>query len=152
MARKNPRRNISRIENARPNGKVYGGWEVRMQRRGKKYEKFFSDLNFGGKRAALHAAKEYRDELEQRHKKMTVRQSANKPSVRNQSGLVGVRLHQQVDRRGEFEYTYWYWVAQWTDGRGRRRTKSFSVHQYGDDEACRLAREARAKGVRKAKR
>ncbi len=123
-----------------------------MQRRGKKYEKFFSDLNFGGKRAALHAAKEYRDELEQRHKKMTVRQSANKPSVRNQSGLVGVRLHQQVDRRGEFEYTYWYWVAQWTDGRGRRRTKSFSVHQYGDDEACRLAREARAKGVRKAKR
>ena len=152
MARKNPRRNISRIDTTSPSGKNYGGWEVRMQRRGKKTEKFFSDNGYGGKRMALAAAKEFRDELESESRKYTVKELSSLPSVRNQSGVVGVRLHQQKDLRGEFEYQYWYWVAQWTDGRGRRKTKSFSVHQYGDEEAYRLACAARRKGVNQANR
>lgn len=115
-------------------------------------EKFFSDFNYGGKRAALQAAKAHRDLLESRHKKFSVSQLADSPSANNKSGLVGVRLHQQTDRRGEFEYSYWYWVAQWTDRRGRRKTRSFSVHKYGDDEACRLACESREQGLRKAMR
>ncbi len=152
MARKNPRRNISRIETRSAKGKVYGGWEVRMQRRGKKTEKFFSDNAFGGKRSSLDAAKAYRDQLEASARKYTVKELAKLPSKRNKSGTVGVRLHKQVDSRGDYEYHYWYWVAQWTDGHGRRRTKSFSVHTYGDDEAYRLASEARRKGVDQAKR
>jgi len=152
MARKNPRRNISRIETTNESGKIYGGWEVRMQRRGQMMEKYYSDLAYGGKRAALQAAKEYRDELESEYEKYSVDELAEKPSIRNRSGLVGVRLHQQKDRRDEYEYSYWYWVAQWTDGRGRRRTKSFSVHRYGDEEACRLACEARENGVKQANR
>jgi len=152
MARKNPRRNVSRIETINQNGKVHGGWQVRMQRRGEKIEKFFSDFAYGGKRPALQAAKQLRDRLEEQFRKYTVRELSNRPSTRNRSGIVGVRLHQQKDRRGEFEYQYWYWVAQWTDGRGRRRTKSFSVHQYGDDEAFRLAYSARLRGVNQAKR
>lgn len=152
MARKNPRRNISRIETKSDSGKVYGGWEVRLQRRGKKTEKFFSDNKFGGKRAALEAAKEFRDELESASRKYTVRELAHRPSVRNKSGVVGVRLHEQVDIRGEYEYHYWYWIAQWTDRQGRRRTNSFSVHTHGDEEAFRLACDARRKGVNDAKR
>lgn len=152
MSRKNPRRNISRIETSSRGGKVYGGWEVRMQRRGERIEKFFSDLNHGGKRAALQLAKAYRDEVDLKCRKYTVKELSEKPSIRNRSGVVGVRLHHQKDRRGEFEYYYWYWVAQWTDGHGRRRTKSFSVHQYGDDEAFRMACQFRAKGVAQAKR
>lgn len=123
-----------------------------MQRRGKKTEKFFSDNKFGGKRAALQAAKEFRDELEQLSRSYTVKELAEQPSVRNRSGVVGVRLHEQIDIRGEYEYHYWYWIAQWTDGLGRRRTKSFSVHTHGDEEAFRLACEARRKGVNQAKR
>lgn len=152
MARKNARRNISRIETRSATGKVYGGWEVRFQRRGKKTEKFFADSGYGGKRAALDAAKIFRDELESQSRKYTVEELAERPSVRNKSGVVGVRLHKQVDTRGDYEYHYWYWVAQWTDGFGRRRTKSFSVHTHGDDEAFRLACEARSKGVSQAKR
>lgn len=152
MARKNPRRNISRIETESANGKTYGGWEVRMQRRKRKMARFFSDLNFGGKRAALQAAKAYRDSLERYNRKYTVNDLAENPSKRNRSGLVGVRLKQQKDQRGEFEFTYWYWVAQWTDGRGKRRTKSFSVEKHGDEEACRLACEAREKGVSQSRR
>ncbi|MFK7765770.1 MAG: AP2/ERF family transcription factor [Mariniblastus sp.] len=152
MARKNPKRNISRIEIVDSNGKINGGWQVRIQRRGVRTEKFFSDAVHGGKRAALQWAKEFRDELEQASSKFTVEELSEVPSARNRSGIVGVRLHHQKDRRGEFEYYYWYWVAQWTDGHGKRRTKSFSVHQYGDDEAYRLACEARLKGVSQAKR
>ena len=152
MARKNPRRNISRIETRSPSGKVYGGWEVRMQRRGKKTEKFFSDNGHGGKRDALEAAKVFRDDLEASSRKYTVKELAANPSKRNKSGIVGVRLHKQVDTRGDYEYHYWYWVAQWTDGKGRRRTKSFSVHTHGDDEAFNLACDARKKGVNQAKR
>lgn len=152
MARKNPRRNISRIETTKRSGQSYGGWQVRMQRRGERTERFFSDLAFDGKRAALQAAKAFRDHLERQSLKFSVQELSTQPSIRNRSGIVGVRLHHQKDRRGEFEYQYWYWVAQWTDGRGRRRTRSFSVHQHGDDEAFRLACEARRKGVSLANR
>ena len=152
MARKNPKRNISRIETKSATGKVYGGWEVRMQRRGEKTEKFFSDNGHGGKRGALEAAKKFRDKLEAGSRKYTVQELAQNPSKRNKSGIVGVRLHKQVDTRGDYEYHYWYWVAQWTDGLGRRRTKSFSVHTHGDDEAFRLACDARKKGVNQANR
>ncbi len=152
MARKNPRRNISRIESKGKSGKSYGGWEVRMQRKGKKTEKFFSDNRHGGRRGALNAAKKFRDDLEKKHDKYTVTELSKTPSKRNKSGIVGVRLHQQVDQRGEYEYHYFYWIAQWTDGRGRRRTRSFSVHQYGEEEAYRLACEARQQGIEAAKR
>lgn len=123
-----------------------------MQRRGEKTDRFFSDTTYEGKRAALQAAKQFRDELEQQSRKYTVKELAKQPSTRNRSGIVGVRLHQQKDRRGEYEYQYWYWIAQWTDGRGRRRTRSFSVHLHGEDEAFRLASEARRRGVNQAKR
>ena len=152
MARKNPKRNISRIETQGKSGKTYGGWEVRIQRKGEKVEKYFSDKKNGGRRGALRAAKEFRDEFEKKHSKYSVEELAESPSKRNKSGVVGVRLHRQVDQRGDYEYHYWYWVAQWTDGRGRRRTRSFSFHQYGEDEAFRLACEARSEGIKAAKR
>ena len=83
---------------------------------------------------------------------MSVGEKSLSPSARNRSGVVGVRLHEQVDRRGEFEYHSWSWVAQWTDGHGRRRTKSFAVEKFGDVEAFRLAWQARKEGVDKAGR
>ena len=134
MARKSPRRNISRIEQINSAGQVIGGWEVRMQRQQVKQSKFFSDSVHGGKLAALRVAKEFRDELELESQRMNVVEKSLSPSTRNRSGIVGVRLHQQVDRRGEFEYHSWSWMAQWTDGHGRRRSKSFAVEKHGDVE------------------
>lgn len=153
MARKNPRRNISRIEISNADtDKTYGGWQVRFQRRGVKTDKFFSDIGYGGKRAALQAAKELRDSLEASTAKLTVAEKSTEPSIRNRSGIVGVRMHQQKDRRGDTEYQYWYWIAQWTDGRGRRRTRSFSVHRHGEEEAFQMAVKARKQGLAQAKR
>ena len=152
MARKNPRRNISRTESKTAAGNVYGGWQVRVQRRGHTTTKYFSDNQFGGQRKSLLAAKQFRDELEQSSSKYSVSEMARKPSLRNRSGIVGVRRHKQVDHRGDYEFHYWSWVAQWTDGHGRRRTRSFAVDAFGEDEAFRLAKEARRKGVRQANR
>lgn len=152
MARKNPKRNISRTETKSGAGRVYGGWQVRLQRRGKTTTKYFADNLYGGQRKALLAAKYYRDGLEEASRKYSVRELARKPSVRNRSGIVGVRRQKQVDFRGDYEFHYWFWVAQWTDGHGHRRTRSFAVGVFGEEEAFRLAKEARRKGVNQAKR
>ncbi len=150
--RKDPRRNISRIETQTSRGKISGGWSVRIQRRNQKWEGFFSDSTYGGKRNALAAAKKFRDETEATLRGFSVKELAANPSVRNQSGVVGVRLHREIKLRDGYEYHYWCWVAQWIDGRGQRKTRSFSVHQYGDEEAYRLAVNARRKGVAQANR
>jgi hypothetical protein len=83
---------------------------------------------------------------------LSVADSAQRPSKRNQSGTVGVRRQLQVDRRGEYEYHYSYWIAQWTDGLGRRKTRSFSVHEFGEKKARQMAVAARETGVKRAKR
>lgn len=152
MARKNPRRNLTRIDLCSRNGKPISGWEVRIQRRRERFQKFFCDSKFGGKRSALRAAQLFRDLMESKLKPMSVADRAQRPSKRNQSGTVGVRRQQQVDRRGEYEYHYSYWVAQWTDGLGRRKTRSFSVHEHGEKKARQLAIAAREAGVKRAKR
>jgi len=152
MPRKNPRRNISRIDLSAANGSEHGGWEVRMQRKGKRFEKFFADGQFGGRRAALQAAKSFRDALERRHQRYTVEEMARQPSVRNKSGIVGVRRTVQIEETDDYVYTYAFWIAQWTDGKGKRKTRSFSVDKYGEDEAYQRAVQARASGVSHAKR
>lgn len=149
MARPNPRRNITRIDLVTASGR-YGGWEVRIQRRGKKIAKFFSDASCGGNRAALNAAKSFRDETEQANRPYTVRERAKNPSRRNRSGIVGLRLDRRVERRGEYEYRYTFWVAQWTDGKGHRKTRAFSVDRHGAREAYRRALHARRQGLRRA--
>ena len=152
MPRKNPRRNISRIDLFSANGKAHGGWEVRMQRRGKKYEKFFADGQHGGRRAALQAAKIYRDDLEEKLRPYTVKELARTPSVRNKSGIVGVRRATQVEETADYVYTYNFWIAQWIDGKGKRKTRSFSVDKYGEEEAYLRAVQARTRGVNQANR
>lgn len=152
MARKDPRRNLSRIVNHSAHGPQVRGWMVRLQNRGQQSVKFFNDQTFGGNRQAMIAAKQFRDELEKNSRAYTVKELAQRPSVRNSSGTVGVRKHQQIDQRGDTPYVYDYWVAQWIDGLGHRKTRMFSVRKYGNREAKRLAMSARRQGVRKAKR
>ncbi len=152
MARKNPRRNITRINMFSAAGVGHGGWEVRIQRRGRKHEKFFADRQYGGRRAALQAAKLFRDELEASLRPYSVKELAKKPSARNKSGVVGVRRTLQVEETEEYIYTYAFWVAQWTDGKGKRKTRSFSIDKYGEEEAFQKAIQARTRGVSQANR
>ncbi len=142
-------RNISRIDIS-PGVGLAGthGYEVRVMRRGKSFHKFFGDNAFGGKRKALAAAREYRDELVAQHPPRSLKEVAKRKSSRNSSGTVGIRLSEEVDRRGPNELVYQYWVAQWSPKPGVRRTRRFSVNKYGDEKAYRMALRARQKGIR----
>jgi len=136
-------RNISRIERET----VGGGYLVRVMRKGKRASQFFADDDSGGKRKALVAAKEYRDFLEQKMRGYTAKQLSQKERSNNTSGIVGVRRVDETDYRWESEPTYGYWVAQWSPKKGVRKTKRYSVEKYGEDEAYRLAVQARKRGV-----
>ena len=144
---------ITRIDFKNKVGEVTsGGWEVRFHRRGKKIEKFFSDNKFGGRQKALAEAKAFRDVTEAKLPKYSVHELSKKLSKRNRSGVVGVRRHEQTDVRGDWGYTYAFWVAQWMDEFGKRKTKSFSTNHYGEEQAYRLAVKARKRGMAERKR
>ena len=134
-------RNITRIERIHT-----GGYLVRVTRKGKLHSKFFSDEDYG-KKKALAEAKKYRDGLEKKLKGYTSKQLASKQRVNNTSGYVGVRLVEETDPRWKSKPTYQYWVAQWSPKKGVRKTKRYSVDKYGFEEAKRLAIKARKKGV-----
>ncbi len=152
MAKTHPRRNISRIENVTTAGNLSCGWEVRIQRRGKTVEKFFCDSLLKGSRNALKKAKEFRDKMESEMRGYTVKELAKRPSIRNKSGIVGVRFEERISVTGGNKYYYPTWVAQWTDADGKRRTKAFSCEKYGKEVAKKKAISARRRGVNAANR
>ncbi len=139
----NANRNILRIDRETH----AGGYLVRVTRKGKMTSEYFTDEDYGGKRKALLAAKEYRDELEDTLKGYTAQQLARKVRSNNTSGLTGVRFVVEADPRWPSNPEYEYWVAQWSPEQGVRKTQRFSVEKYGNDKAYRLAVSARKKGV-----
>lgn len=62
----------------------------------------------------------------------------------NSSGVTGVKLQQNTDRKGN---PYYYQVAFWRGLDGREHHKCFSVSKFGREEAFRLACEYRAKMI-----
>ena len=140
-----PNRNITRLDASTR------GYEVRVMRRGKLHCKLFSASLFGGKRKALTAAREYRDELVEKlaSKAYTRKQLAKRVTSRNTSGIVGVRFVQESDSRSADGVVYEYWEAQWSPSPGVRSKKRFSVKVHGPRNAKKLAIKAREAGVRK---
>ncbi len=120
---------------------------VRITRKGKLHSKSFWDDDHGGKRKALIAARQHRDQLEKRLRGYSAKQLSQVQRTNTTSGIVGVRMVEEVDFRWKSKPVYRYWVAQWSPEKGVRRTKRFSVDKYGEDEAYRLAVQARKRGV-----
>ncbi|MEZ6128872.1 MAG: AP2 domain-containing protein [Planctomycetaceae bacterium] len=136
-------RNITRIEASAT------GYEVRIMRRGQRYNKFFSDSLCGGKRKALQAAREFRDQLieDLADQVISRKERAQKLKVNNYSGVAGVRYVEETECHGDRVYTYGYWEAAWCPKPGERRKRRFSVKKYGNDEAMKRALKARSDGV-----
>ncbi len=132
---------ITRID--LPNAGTHG-WQVRMQRHGVKYGKFFADRQLGGPDNALIMAQKWRDnvieELTQNPKARICQTSS-----RNNSGVVGVSKITVVSSNGT---VYKFWQATWSPSPGQRRSVKFSVKRHGDKQAFRLAVEARSQGVK----
>lgn len=120
------------------------GWQVRLQRRGRKYGKYFGDRQFGGPRAAYQAARRWRDERIEQLSGQAESGRVCRRSVRNSSGVVGVSKVAVAAANGE---TYYFWQAAWSPAPGERRCVKFSIKRHGERTAFRLAVEARRTGI-----
>jgi hypothetical protein len=119
-------------------------WKVKVRRRGQIVHKYFSDGRHGGSRKAFNAAKAYRDTL------MAVVSDAEyaiwKRNVKrpdNKSGVVGVAryIKRYKARDGLSEYPVW--EAFWHDADSKQHHRRFSVKEFGENKARRLACKAR---------
>jgi len=119
------------------------GWQVRLQRRGMRYAKYFADRRHGGPEASLEAAKKWRDNLLTTFSEDERARVCSKSS-RNSSGVVGVS---KVTIAGANGVIYYFWQATWSPSPGQRRSIRFSVKKHGEEEAFRLAVEARQNGT-----
>jgi len=125
------------------------GWQVRLQRKGVRYGRFFSDSAWGGSDGALAEAIDFRDavirEVEKAHSPLLPStRSHQAPAARNSSGVVGVTRIVQRSAKG---VEYHFWQASWTQSDGVRRTVRYSVLKYGDRRAFRLACDARKEAM-----
>lgn len=116
-------------------------WKLAIQRNNKQVVEYFTDGRYGGKAAALRAAKKRRDEL------LAVAPPPlpvkNRKTVRNKTGKVGVRFCEEADERKTNSYQYSYYVAFWTGINGKHLTIRFSTNKYGKRKAFALACIAR---------
>ena len=117
---------------------------MRISRRDKRLNQFFSDKEYGGKRKALAAAIEcYEEWVAELPPPVT---SKGIKSVRNKSGRVGVHLAVNPSYRIK-GVTYNSYVAAWRSEGGQREKISFSVEKYGKKIAYQLACLARDKEI-----
>lgn len=121
------------------------GWQVRLQRRGVKYAKFFSDSAYGDPCLALLNAQEFRDQLVNElilQAKSQARICTR--STRNSSGVVGVS---KISIRAANGATYQFWQATWSPQPGKRCCVKFSIQRYGETVAFELAVQARTEAT-----
>jgi len=123
-------------------------WRVSLRRRGKSLVKNFPDKKYGGKRYALAAAKNHRDQLLERYPPLTRKEFANIRRRNNKTGLTGVYRYAKKYRLADGrEKASWYWEAHWPTESGQYESVNYSVNNYGEDLARRLAIRARERGV-----
>ena len=116
------------------------GWQVRLQKKGVRYGRFFSDSAWGGREESLQIARQYRDRILGHSRRIhSGREASNRshkaPASRNRSGVVGVTRIIQKSAKG---VEYRYWQASWT---------RYSVLKYGEQTAFELACIARREAL-----
>jgi len=131
-----PPRNIIRVDHEASRTHA---WRVTLQRHNDIAVKTFSDSIYGGKRNALRAAVEYREELLRRYSPYAhaiwVRTRLRR---NNTSGIAGVgRYEERVNPNTG--YTREFWLASWVNEQGASRKRKFTVSRYGERQAKRLA-------------
>ena len=119
------------------------GWQVTIQRKGTRFNKFFSDGRHGGRQEAFKAAKFYRQSVLSSYDAYSRKELCLKLKRSNQTGYPGVcRAQSRVSARSP--RLRWYWIATWTPVEGEpAKSKKFSIRRYGEQRAFRLALQFR---------
>lgn len=108
----------------------FEGWKVQIRILGDRYNRFFSDAEFGSAEIAREAALAFANEDSVSRGKLLGLQRRFNCKVNNRSGVVGVARYEGGSRRGPF------WVAYITDpATGRRSSRTFSVSRHGEETA-----------------
>ena len=147
MARSKVMYGISRIDDDHHRTHA---WRVSLRRQGKLLVKNFPDKSFGGKRKALKAAKEHRDEVVAAFPPTTRQQMCSIVRRNNKSGIPGVySYYKSYELKDGTIKKIKYWEADWPVGKNESAKASFSVKTYGERAAKRMAISAREEGVSK---
>jgi hypothetical protein len=110
----------------------------------RRFRKHFPDQSHGGTAQALAAAQAWRDEIERQHPRPSRSQLAKGLNTRNTSGKAGVSRTAKPSRHVDGSATVTdYWLAKSPRGLKPARSRIFSVSKHGEQEAYRLAVEAR---------
>ncbi len=111
------------------------GWEIRVRRRDKNYNEFFSDSIYGGIKDAFEAAKEQLAEINKLITPYKRRENAIRITARNKSGIVGVRRGKSVTKRNGKVWTTDAWFASGSPMPGKEKLRRFSVKRWGEEGA-----------------
>ena len=115
---------------------------ARINRQKTRYQANFTLAQYGTWDRANRAARKWvRELLPTLPEPMS---SKDRKTVRNTSGVVGVRLANATSRKGDHVYPDWRWVAFWTDC-PQSGGIGWSVKKYGDECAFVCAYLARQK-------
>jgi hypothetical protein len=129
-------KNITRVDH---DASRTHGYSVRIQWKGERRAKFFSDGQYRDRLAALSAAIDWRNATEQElGKPRTERQVVG--TTYSSTGIPGVRRR----REGQTEY----YEATWGTSAGKQRRTKYSIARHGEKRALQLARKARQQGER----
>jgi hypothetical protein len=134
---KSGHKGISRIDSEQ---KKMHGWYVRVRFNNRTSSKFISDKLWGGKDAALVAAVECRNRLEQELGKPRTDWVVVGNNPRNTTGVAGVRraVKKYIGKDG-IVYLNEVYEVSWNAGRERKGRTSVSIKKYGELGAFRRA-------------
>ncbi|CAI1728973.1 AP2 domain-containing protein [Serratia fonticola] len=121
------------------------GWNVVVQRKERKFRKYFPDWKFKGEEGALAAAQAWRDKIEKLHPKASKQEVMDSKGQSTPSGRLGVTrvyIRSKVRDGGGTSYPVWKASAPRVNG-SRKHSKCFSVIKYGEKQAFKLAVAAR---------
>ncbi len=123
-------------------------WRVSLSRRGERFVKNFPDQKWGGKRKALAAAKDCRDQFIQGNPPLSRREFCSIIRSNNKTGITGVyRFSKSFKLKNGQIRESWYWEASWPIGKSRQSHITFSVNELGERRAKQLAIAARRRAL-----
>jgi len=115
---------------------------------GETHQRYFY---YGIKRTKADALKMAKAEWERLREKMPMLTAERKAEKLEKAGpnakVTGVRRIIGISKGREYEF----WSATWSDSKGRRCTRKFSITKYGVRKGRELAIEARVKGLMSSK-
>lgn len=118
-------------------------YRVKMMRQGGLFQEYFPFKRCGSEAAALAQAKSCWKLMEKSFPQMSRRERCEIVRRKSPSGIIGVARITKISKG----HKYAYWRANFTDRRGHKKIRIFSIRKYGAAEAKKRALKARKQAL-----